>query len=178
MVTGAAGQCNELGSPRAANPFEEMSRGRPARFIYERQCSGKAYWKQLESEFDTAAGRADSSRTRFQMMNQQFVRQLRESLRFSPAVQIEASPFVSAQVARVAGKLHVFLANFKGLKSEVSAQQMPERKLRIAFPTSAGTRVFLLPFMGETREMRVERDGGKLTCTIPEITKGAVVWIQ
>jgi hypothetical protein len=106
------------------------------------------YWKQLESEFDTAASRGESRGTRFQSMNQQFVRKLRDLLQFTPAVQIDASPFVSAQIARVDGKLHVFLANFGGLQSKVSAQQIPERNVRIAFPSTAGTRIFLAAVHG------------------------------
>jgi hypothetical protein len=155
-----------------------MSKAKPPRFIYEPQCPGKAYWKRLESEFDITAARGNAGGTQFQSLNQQFVRQLRQSLQFTPAIQIEASPFVSAQIARVDGKLHVFLANFGGLRSKASAQQIPERNVRVEFPASAGTRIFLLPFMGDTREMRVEHDRGKLTCTIPEITNGAVVWVQ
>jgi hypothetical protein len=178
MATGATGQYDTLGSPRDKNPFAEMLEPGSTRFSYERQCPGKAYWKQLESEFEGPARRGESRRTGFQSMNEQFVRKLGDSLQFTPAVQIDASPFVSAQIARVEGKLHVFLANFGGLKRKASAQQIPERNVRIAFPQSAGTRIFLLPFMEGARELRVEHHGDKLACTIPEVIKGAVVWVQ
>jgi hypothetical protein len=94
------------------------------------------------------------------------------------AVEIAASPFTSAQIARVDGKPHVFLANFKGLKSKENARQMKETGVRVRFSEPNARRVFILPYLGAVSEVSSERDGAWLSAVLPEIDKGAVVWCE
>ena len=99
---------------------------------------------------------------------------------FSPQelVRIEASPFVVAQIARVNGNPHVFLANFKGLRARENAKQIPEKGIRIHFPAGGGHRIYALTFLGEAREVPAERDDRGITVVVPEIEKGMVVWCE
>ena|SRR2546422_7487964 len=103
--------------------------------------------------------------------------EIKEVSKSKPAAEIEASPFVSAQIARVNGKNHVFIANFKGLKSAQVAEQTPERNVKITFP-SQKARIYMLPFLGEVQELKTEWSNGRMGCVIPEIKKGAVVWCE
>ena len=48
-------------------------------------------------------------------------------------VTIEASPFISTQLALVEGKPHVFLANFSGLKNDEVVNQIPQKDIKIKF---------------------------------------------
>ena len=97
---------------------------------------------------------------------------------FHPAVQIDASPFLSTQIASVGGKVSVFLANFKGLKSKEIAQQTPEENVTIAFSASGPGTIAVLPFLGQLQKVPGTFSGGKLTCKLPPIDKGAVVWVE
>jgi hypothetical protein len=78
----------------------------------------------------------------------------------------------------VDGKVHVFLANFKGLEANKISKQIPEQNVAVSFPASAGKRVFLLPFLGTVRELAAQHSGGRIRAVIPEIDKGATVWIE
>jgi hypothetical protein len=93
-------------------------------------------------------------------------------------VQVEASPFVAAQIARVDGKISVFLANFKGLKSREVARQMPEQNVTVTFSVSGPRSVAFLPFLGDVQEVQGTFAGGKLTCKLPPIEKAAAVWLE
>ncbi len=189
VVTGETGKFNEQRQLRSKNPIHELlgvdgshrktSPGPQVRFIFEPQCPGKAYLKTLSEDFDTLAG-ADGhyQNTRFDRLREQFSRQLTDVLKFTPQMDVLASPFVSSQIAAVDGKIHVFLANFKGLKSNVSAVQKPERNVRISFPAKPGARVYALPFLGKVEEIKGEWKNGRLVSVIPEIQKGTVVWCE
>ena len=75
-------------------------------------------------------------------------------------------------------KIHIFIANFKGLKSNENATQMPEQNVNITFPAKREAKVFMLPFLGEKREVTSEWNDGKMTVQISEIVKGMVVWLE
>lgn len=87
---------------------------------------------------------------------------------YSPSVRVTASPMISAQIARVDGNIHVFLANFN--------KQAPERNARIVFPASNGMRVWALPFLEEPREIQCQSAANRMTCDLPEIARAMVVW--
>jgi hypothetical protein len=97
---------------------------------------------------------------------------------YKPVIEIQASPFVAAQVAEVSGKPQVFLANFTGLRSKENAVQMPEKDITISFPAKAGTRVRALPFLGKVEELPAAIKDGRITCKVPELNKGMVVWVE
>jgi len=133
------------------------------------------YWKTLAGSF------VKTAETGASLPETEAAKSLRETLRrlnYQPAVEISASPFLTAQIARVDGRIHVFFANFKGLKSKVTATQIPERDVKVSFPEAAGSRVFALPYLGQPRQVSARRDNGRLTCVIPEIHKGMVVWVE
>jgi hypothetical protein len=72
----------------------------------------------------------------------------------------------------------VFFANFKGLKSKVTARQIPEQNVRIAFAAKGPADVYFLPFLGETQKVKASYKDGKLSCELPPIEKGALVWME
>ncbi len=188
VVTGETGKYSERRQVQAENPIHKMlaisgSRRRAsampqARFVYEPDCLGRAHLKRLEEEFNVAAIEGNLQNARLNDYIERFSRLLMDVLKFSPEIEVVASPFVSTQIARVNGKIHVFLANFKGLKSRESAEQMPEKNVRISFPAKRGSRVYALPFLSKAEEVKGEWKNGKMTCVLPEIQKGMVVWLE
>jgi hypothetical protein len=188
IVTGLSGHCDETGAALPSNPLHQVlgirNAGQKSRseaspgFVYLPECPGKAYWKALNAEFNQANARGDARGRTFQSLRQGFDKDVVGPLHLETAVEVVASPFVVGQTARVDGKLHVFLANFKGLQAKKISKQIPERNVEITFPAGAGSRVFVLPFLGQVRELHVERRAGRLRAVVPEIDKGAVAWVE
>lgn len=188
VATGETGQYDESGERRSTNPLHELLGIRNAggkatgtstpRFIYEPACPGKTYTRLLAEEFDTAAAAGGTGSARFEQMRVRFAEELLRISGYRPAVQLSASPFVAAQIARVDGKTHVFLVNFKGLRSKQNAVQTPEKDLILTISAKPGSRVRLLPFLGAVEDLKPQFKDGKLTCRIPELGRAAVVWVE
>lgn len=188
IVTGQSGHCDDTGEARQSNPLHHFLGIRnPAQksmgaaslnYAYLPDCPGQAYWQALNAEFTEASVRGDAAGQSFQSLRHEFDTGVIEALGFSRQVQVEASPFVTAQTARVDGKVHIFVANFKGLQALKISKQIPEQNVAVSFPASAGSRVFLLPFLGTVRELPAQHHGGRIRAVIPEIDKGATVWLE
>ena len=159
-------------------PAEEKTSASGKRFAYYPNCPGKAYYAQLRKEFNQDAASGTWEQTEFNKLRKKYADQILDVSGFKPMVQIDASPFVSVQIASVDGKLSVFLANFKGLKSKEVAQQIPEQNVKIAFSADGPRPVAVLPFLGAVGKLQGTFSGGALTVEIPAIDKGAVVWVE
>jgi hypothetical protein len=188
VVTGETGTYDDTGAEQPANPVHRLlgiadpareqagtSRGK---FLYYPRCPGAEYYAQLRKEFNEAAASGEYQEAQFERLRTAWVNQLRRASQLKPAIEVSASPFMSAQIAQVDGKTRVFLANFKGLKASQVAQQLPERNVRITFQTGRKGSVYVLPFLGEVEKLACEWKNGTLSCVIPEVTKGAVVWLD
>jgi hypothetical protein len=130
--------------------------------VHFADCPGKSYLQALEADF---AGASPSSQVSFL-----------ESLPASPEITIEASAMVAAHVAKVGGKLHVYFANFKGLRGGENARQEPETGVRIT--VEAAGKAKFLPFLGETQELHGKKSGNATVYRLPPIFRGAVFWIE
>ena len=146
--------------------------------FYLPQCPGKLYFQATRKAFNKAAIRGSVQGEKFDMIRRAVNDDILNILQFSPAIQIEASPFVSTQTTRVNGHTHVFFANFTGLKGRKRAQQIPEKGVTISLKTGSDTRIRFLPFLGEIQEIQGDWKEGTLTCVLPDIEKGAVVWFE
>ena len=186
VVTGQTGNLDEQGEARSTNPLhkllgidkpaERASRSSQPKYLYDPNCPGRAYFKELSKGFDALAIEGNYQGASFDKLKTQFVRNLKEVSGFSPSAEIKASPFIATQIARVDGKIHVFFANFRGLKSKEVSEQIPERDVTITFPAKRDTIVHCLPFLGKVEELKGVYEKGKISCVIPEIQKGLVVW--
>ena len=114
IVTGETGKYNEQRQTQAENPihkllgirspFQEASSAPQSKFIYQPNCPGRAYLRQLTEEFNDVAVDRLYQKTRFNLLKEQFSKQLTDTLKYSSEVEVLASPFVSAQIARVDGR--------------------------------------------------------------------------
>ena len=148
------------------------------KYAYLPDCPGRAYWKALSTGYIEADAHGVATRQSLQPLRHDFDAGVIQALGFSEPVQVEASPFVTAQIARVDGKVHIFLFNFGGLQPLKISKQIPEKNIAVSFPASVGSRIFLLPYLGTARELSVEHKDGRIRAIIPEIDKGATVWIE
>lgn len=173
VITGETGAYTLDGRPRPDN-----SALRIQGVTHLRECPGRSYFTQLKTEFDRAAGAGSAMGAVFEKSRTAFDSNVLARFELRPAVEVSASPFVSAQIASVDGKPHVFLANFKGLKSKENARQIKETGVRVRFLAPDAKKVFVLPYLGGMSELPAERGGAWLSAVIPEIDKGAIVWCE
>ena len=188
IITAETGAYNEKREIQRINPIHQLLgitqasqkifSAAPKRFLYYPDCPGKKYSLATRRSFNGSAARGRPREASFYKVLSEFSREIREVSKSEPTVDVEASPFVSAQIAKVNGKAHVFMANFKGLKGGQVAQQIPERNVKITFPAEQKARIYILPFLGQVQEAKAEWSNGKAYCVIPEIEKGAVVWCE
>jgi len=188
IVTGRSGQLDQTGLQRPVNPLHKFLELRNPtlksigvanpKHVYLPDCPGAAYWQALSKEFSAAASRGDATGQTFQSLRRNFEANVIGPLQIHSPVRIKASPFVTAQTALVDHKIHVFLANFKGLQARKIATQIPERNVEISFLSTGRERAFILPFLGKIRELPTEQSDGQLRVVIPQIEKGAVVWLD
>lgn len=186
VASGETGRFNEKREVQSENPLhrllgitdpsQKQSSTSAEKFIYEPECPGRAYYDELEKGFNECAAKGDYQSANFERLRGAFLKEILEVSKSEPGLEIRASPFVSAQIAQVNGKPHVFIANFKGLKKNEIAEQTPERNVKITFPTRQDSKVYLLPFLGDVQEAAGKWSDGKTTVVIPEIKKGVVVW--
>jgi hypothetical protein len=187
IVTAQTGSYNEKREKQENNPIQQLLgisqtnqkivSASSRRFLYYPDCPGKRYSLETKKNFNDYAASGNYREAAFYRLLSEFSQEIREVSKSKPVAEIEASPFVSAQIARVNGKNYVFMANFKGLKSAQVAEQTPERNVKITFP-SQKARIYMLPFLGEVQELKTEWSNGTMGCVIPEIKKGAVVWCE
>ncbi len=188
IVTGETGKYDGSGQMLSTNPLHErlgiLDAAQPKHsnagmgFSFYPNCPGKAYYEELDRTFNEQALQDEYRDASFYRQLTSFVNELSDKLGHRPVVEIKASPFVSTQIAQVNGKPHVFIANFSGLKGKENAVQSPEKDVTIIFSEKPNVKVYALPFLGEIQEVPSESRDGKLTCVIPEINKGVVVWCE
>jgi hypothetical protein len=128
------------------------------------ECPGRAYLDALEKDFGNADRFAGSD--------------FLAALAPDSSVRIEAASSVATQIARVDGKLHVFLANFAGLVAGQSAVQTLQQGIRISLPAASASKAWFLPFLGEAREIPGQSHEGGRSFVLPDVEKGAVVWFE
>ncbi|MCB9069423.1 MAG: hypothetical protein H6629_16660 [Calditrichae bacterium] len=160
------------------NPSEEQFSVTGKRFSYQPDCPEKVYYQAVKSGFNDAAFEGKFESSQFYNQLQAFTDHLTGDLKFQPAVEVQASPFVATQIAEVDGKPHVFLANFKGLKGKENANQIPEQNATVAFPAKKGATVYSLDYLGKVKKIGSEWKNGKLHCSVPTFKRGMVVWVE
>ena len=186
MITGETAKFDEHRTAQLENPLHKLlgitGPGRrqdsSPKFIYEPECPGRKYYNALEKEFNEYANGDDYRIATFNRLRLEFVKQISALSTSRPSVEIDGSPFLSTEIANVGGKPHVFIANFKGLKSGEIAQQTPERDVRISFAARPGSKVCMLPFLGRVQQLTCRSEAGWVACVIPEIKKGMAVWLD
>ena len=128
------------------------------------KCPGKEYSSDLKQDFATTSPGSQ----------EEFLR----SLSHDSYLDIEASPQVATSVAQVAGKTHIFFANFAGLIGGANPVQTPQKGVQVTVTTAPNGKAFFLPFLGETQEVHGKSEGDRTTYVLPELTRGAVFWYE
>lgn len=188
ILTGESGAYDYWRQRRAENPLHKLLGIQDTRekamslsggkFLYHPFCIGKIYYQAVNKDFNELALTGKHEDAAFDRLKNDFMREITGDLQFQPAVEVTASPFVSTQIAAVNGNPHVFIANFKGLRANENAHQLPEKNVKITFPAEKNSQIFALDFMGAVKKINGTWKEGKLICVIPEIKRGMVVWCE
>jgi hypothetical protein len=125
---------------------------------------GKIYAEALQKDFEHTLPDSQDA----------FLRALENK----PAIGIVASPLIATSIAQVDGKTHIFLANFDGLRGGVNPVQTPQTGVQITIPAQAKGQAFFLPFLGDVQKLEGVQQSGRVSYTLPAISKGAVFWYQ
>ena len=189
IVTGQTGRYDNYGEENKKNIIFDflnisgsdkklISTNGKNKFIYYPECPGKAYSRHTKEEFDQAAWSGSWQKTNFFSFLNKFKIDVLGHFGFNLEITIDASPFISTQVALVEGKPYVFLANFSGLKNDQVVNQIPEKEIKIKFRGKTGARIFYLPFLGQKQKLDAQSEGDHVICTLPAVEKGGVVWME
>jgi hypothetical protein len=91
---------------------------------------------------------------------------------------VETAPTVASNISSVDGKPHVFLVNFTGIVPHHNVKPSPIVVTRISVPASRKCTAGVLPFMGETQELKGTVSGDRRIFEVPSFDRAAVVWIN
>ncbi|HOZ20885.1 MAG TPA: hypothetical protein PLO28_03815 [bacterium] len=186
MLTGESGAYNRDRQLLPVNPLHALlgiadakspaERAADPAFIYRPACPGKSYGDRAVMQ-SYNAGEAGAAAP-WQVLLTDFKRDISELLQYKPAVTLQASPYVAAQIAAVDGKPHLFLANFGGLKAKEVAVPAAEQGVTVTFPGTAASRVHFLPYLGTELLLEGQHADGRVKIVLPPLERGAVVWLE
>ena len=126
---------------------------------------GKAYNAALEKDFEHASSDAPKA--------------FLDSLVGGRAVQIKAGDQVATSIARTSDRhINCFFANFAGLVAGSHPVPTPQSGVEVSVKTMSEGKAFFLPFMGDVQTVPGTRDGDTVTFKLPDITRGAVFWLE
>ncbi len=102
-----------------------------------------------------------------------------DSLLGSSRVKIKAGPHVATSIARTSdGRINVFFANFAGLIGGSNPVQTPQTGIEVSVVSKSDGKGYFLPFLGDVEPVEGVPQGSSVKFTLPEITKGAVFWVE
>ena len=94
------------------------------------------------------------------------------------SIRVKGSTRLVAHAASIDGVPYLFIANFEGLKGGEQLTPSVQNDVRIEVPSSFGTSMHLLPFLGEESILKGQQTGSRIAFVVPSIERGAVVWFK
>ncbi|HID40248.1 MAG TPA: hypothetical protein EYP36_12145 [Calditrichaeota bacterium] len=148
------------------------------RYIYYQDSPGELYYQLAQKDSITAARGETDGNTTADDFRENFIRNLIRTFEYRTAGTIEASPFVSMQLAEVDGKKTMFLTNFKGIRAKQNVIPEAAKNITVRFKADQDKRIIMQGFLEEEKVLETEWDGNFVCAVIPEIKWGAVVWSE
>jgi len=186
IITAETGKYDEMGKEHPDNPILNLLNikdltqfhKKEGSFIYLPSCPGSEFYEISRRKYNTFAWEGSMGETEMNRLMTTIREYLEKVMRYTPSLKISASPFISAQPSMVNGKIHIFIANYKGLRKAEVAQQLPELDVEIIFPLAGNNKIYFLPYLGKVQEVKGEFRDGMVWCRLPKIERGAIVWIE
>ncbi len=130
--------------------------------IYLKDSPDRDYLERARNDFDHADPAS--------------ARGLMQAMAVPAETEIRAGNKVVAHIAKIDGREYIFFANFDGLKAGEVAVPRTQHDIEITRNAKRGTRLHVLPFLGEEFEVTGKIDGSHVRFTLPALDRGAVVW--
>ncbi len=92
-------------------------------------------------------------------------------------IEITAPALVASSIAKVDGRVLVFLANFSGLRGGVNPVPTVQKEITIRLRTRA-KQVEILPFLGEAQPLQAKHEGQEFVYYVPALERGGVASIE
>jgi hypothetical protein len=127
------------------------------------ECPARIYFASLQRDFSDAARKPPPP--------------FLEAMRVKTEIEVDAPPTVAANFGRVNGTAHVFLANFTGLVPGQVAIPSHVAGIYVRVPANMGDSLAYLPYLGEAWTLPGVKRADHLEFTLPELERGAVVWM-
>jgi hypothetical protein len=166
IITGQTGALEINGEKRRENPLQKLAQ----------PDFGTGFEQILSKSYAAAAANATSPVPDIVQALGRFETDVLKGTDAGRKIAITASPFVLSQTASVDGKLHVFLSNFKGIVAKKNPAPLPETNAVIEFPSTSGSHVYALPYLGDRTELPARVVGNKLVVSVPAFARSIVVW--
>src|SRR5256885_395803 len=132
-----------------------------ANVVRDRSDPGKAYMAALEKDFERIAPSREPN--------------FAAAVVPTTNIRVQLSPSLATHIAKVDGKLCVFIANFKGLRGHQNPLQTPEDGGKIVLEDAKTDRMSFLPFLGGATTLTGGKHGHRTFFSLPRLGKGAVV---
>jgi hypothetical protein len=95
-----------------------------------------------------------------------------------PEIEITAPRDVVAHAAMINGTTYIFFANFTGLQAGVVGTPTSQPGIGIAVPNRLGTRMHVLPFMGNETVVKGTSADAQIRFQLPPLERGTVIWFS
>ncbi len=139
---------------------------------------GKKYTAAMKEELNNYF-RSNGELTEMSSVRDQFLSEITGFTSFDPDIKIDAPIDLIAAYASNEEYLYLYLTNVRAL---AVAYDMPVRTLndvKITCPAAvAGGEVYMLPFLGDKEKIKTRVTGKKISFTVPELGRGAVIMIK
>src|SRR5581483_1873336 len=153
---------NYAGSGKLIITGEDRTGLKEANVIRFPACPGKAYDGLLERDFQNAN---PSSQAEFL-----------SKLDAGQGISVDVSPAVATSIARVNGRMHVFFANFAGLRGGYNPKQTPQASASVTVEERSAGPAQFLPFLGTAIKVTGKVAEGQTRYVLPTIEKGGIFW--
>jgi hypothetical protein len=178
IATGETGRYNEKRTAYpAANHFSDLFKGENLA-LFIKGTPEKNYYRSLKKCLNDSVFSAGFTGTDKKGI-EELMKAIMENSNYTPAVTVQNAGGCITQSCLVKGKPAVFIANFSGLKSREKAVQKPVNNITLTFQKAGKTsKVTMIPFAGKPFELKPTLNNDKLTVRLPEITRGAMIFLE
>lgn len=178
ITTGETGRYNEKRAEYpATGRFSFLLKGEPSAFFIQ-GTPEKDYFRSLKKCMNDSVFTPEFTGSNKKGV-QDLLRAITANGNYSQAVTVQNAEGCITQSCLVKGKPAVFIANFSGLKSRENAIQNPAKDIVLTFEKAAkSSKVTFIPFTGKSTELKANMINNKLTVQLPQILRGAIVFLE
>ena len=174
LTTGATGTYSEQRQQLDHNLLAALTHR-----IQLQDSPGTNYYHLAHSQFNAAAYQGEWQDNDCVQALSVFEKTLLAVADYQSGIQITAEPGLATQIAKVAGKPHIFFANYTGLIPEQQANQLPQQGVEVLFRNATAHDIIkFLPYLGAELTLESTSDAAGVHTTLPAIKRGAVVWLE